>query len=221
MKAIKTIFQFLIIVILLALFNAFISTTEFSKKRIKAIIKIKHPSYQIITLTPEYSDWSSTVCEADDYNNPEFATVVIKNEEEQRTIYLDKNFGIWTITNDEPDYGKNVPDDVYFIEKNCAHVGKRTDIEEEIKSVWIIPDENGEPYQKSGGDDWYYSYHYIENMYKTKNGNIYILNKSSLEWERTDFKYSYMVYYANYQNISKDEAEKLISGYRNSHSSNS
>lgn len=213
MKTIKMIFICLATLILLVVLNSFISTTEFSKKRINAIVKRKYPAYQIITLTPEYTDWSSTVCEADDAHKPECATVVIKNEEEQRTLHFDKSFIIWRITHDEPDYGENVPDEVYFIEEQWAHAGQRIDIDEVIKSVWIIPFENGEPYQKSGGDDWYYSYHYIDNVYKTKNGSIYVLNKKSFEWEQTDLAYSYLDYFGNYKKITKDEAEKILSNY--------
>ena len=215
MKAIKIIFKCLAAVIVLLILNSVISTTEVSRKRITAIIKRKYPSYQIISLEPEYTDWSSTVCEADDHHNPETATVVIKNEEEQRTIHFDKHFGLWRISKNEPDYGKNVPDDVYFVETTSGNAGKNTDIEEYIKEIWIIPYENGELYKKVGEEDWYYSYRCILNMYRTENGSVYVLNKDSLEWETADLAYSYLDYYGNYSKISKDEAENIISTYRN------
>lgn len=215
MKAIKVIFRTMVILIVLVAVYFFVSTTEFSRKRITAVIMRKHPTYEIVTLTPEYSDWSSTVCEADDDHNPEFAKVVIQNDEEQRTICLDKTFGIWVITSDEPDYGKNVPDDVYFVEERWANVGKAIDIEAYVRSVWVVPFENGELYRKYGGDNWYYSYKYIENLYRTINGSVYVLNKESFEWEQSDLAYSYMVQYANYKKISKDEGEGIISKYSN------
>ena len=215
MKAVKVIFKCLAIVIVLLILNSLISTTKVSRKRISAVINRKYPSYQIVTLTPEYTDWSSSVREADDYHKPESATVVIKNKEEQRTIHFYKHFGIWRILKDAPDYGNNVPDDVYFMEASISHIGKKSNIDEEIKGLWIIPNENGELYQKEGGEDWYYSYRLIHQIYKTENGSVYMLNKENFEWEPTDLAYSYLDYYGNYTRISKDEAENIISTYRN------
>ena len=208
---------FICIVLLGVVFLKNISTppTEKSRERIMRIIRKKYPSYQIISLTPEYADWSSTIKTADDEHKATRATAVIKNEEEQRTLRFGLRFRIWRMTRDAPDGGRNVPDDVYFMEDNRAAAGKRIDIEESVRNSWVIPDEKGRAYKKSGsGDNWYYSYHYIKNIYRTQNGSIYVLNKDTFGWELTEKTYSELDYYGNYTKISKHTAEELISTRR-------
>ena len=222
MKAVKDIFGFIfkcikdiftLIVLLAVLFLRNISTpaTEISRLRIKRIIKRKHPEYDIDSLTTYYSDWSSTVRETDKYNKATMAKAVISGNDETRTLHFTLRYRMWHITHDAPDGGRNVPDGEYYMEDSWAAVGKRIDINESVRQAWVIPDKNGEPYHKIGTDEnWYYSYHYIRNIYKTGDGGVYKLNCKTFEWEPTDLAYSYIDYYGNYSKIPEEKAVELI-----------
>ena len=222
MKAIKDIFTsifgvfkniFIFIVLLAVIFLRSISTpaTRISRRRIMRIIRRKFPAYVFESLTTLYSDWSSTIRETDKYNKATLARAVISSSEEKRTLHLKLRYRMWHITHDAPDGGRNVPDGEYYMEDNVAAVGKRIDINESVKHSWVIPDENGELYHKVGTDEnWYYSYHYIRNIYKTGDGGVYMLNCKTFEWERTDLAYSYIDYYGNCTKIPREKAEELI-----------
>ena len=137
------------------------------------IIRRKYPAYDIESLTTLYSDWSSTIRETDKYNKATMAKAIISGNDETRTLHFKLRYRMWHITHDAPDGGRNVPDGEYYMEDNVAAVGKRIDINESVKHSWVIPDENGELYHKVGTDEnWYYSYHYIRNIYKTGDGGV-------------------------------------------------
>ena len=213
-KHVRKIYICIIVLVCLLVLNCFASTLTMTKKRLNAIIKFNYPSYDIISLVPEYTDWFPSVRPADEDHRATSATAVVRNDKEQRTIHFEKVFGIWIRENDKPDYGHNVPDDEYFLEAGSADIGKKSDIDEEIKGLWIIPYEDGTLYKKSYGEDWYYYYRYVKNMYRTGNGNVYVLNKDTFEWEPTDIGYSELDYFGNYERITKDKAEDMIDSYR-------
>ena len=210
MKIIAEIGQVILILTVILLKKIFIAKTEISRKSVTKLIRRKYPAYKTVSLRMQYADWSSTVREANDENRATSAEAIIRNDEEQRTLHFRSRFRIWRITHDTPDSGKNVPDDIYFMEDNWAEAGQKIDIDESIRQSWVIPDENGNLYHRSGGENWYYSYHYIRNMYKTKNGMIYVLKRESFEWELTEKTYSEMDYYGNYTRISAKKAMELI-----------
>ncbi len=170
------------------------------KKRIEKIINNKYPYYEIENLELQYVDWSSTVQTIEPYyrHKATRASVIIKNENEQRSLYLKKELLGWKVSSDYPDYGINVPDDIYFIEVINDVVGRATDMDNFIEekkayNYWLIPQEDGAYYRKSGSDeDWYYIISYYRNIYKTQGGQIYVFNKDNNTWEKSDNTYSSM-----------------------------
>lgn len=206
--------QYIVLLAVVLTKNIFVSKTKTSKKRIIRIIKRKYPAYQIVSLRMQYADWSSTIKEAKDGHRATSAKAVIRNDEEQRTLHFSSSFRIWRTIHDAPDSGKNVPDGVYYMAEHYGAVGKKIDIDEYIKDLWIIPDKNGKSYHKSDGENWYYSIHYITNLYRTENGSVYMLNPETFEWELTEKTYSEIDYYGNYTRISKTEAEQIIRKHR-------
>jgi len=187
------------------------------EKNIRQIIMKKYPTYEIIYVDLSYSDWSSSLRDADEEHKATSATVIIENELEQRTIHLNKYFYRWKISSDEPDYGTNVPEDIYFLEITYNNFGKAVQFDI-TKTDWIFPDEFGNYYHKVGkGDDWYYSYKYCKNIYKTKKGIIYVFNKEKANWEETDISYSTLSFLSNYTKVDKEYAIDFIeknSSYR-------
>ena len=214
----KRIITAIFIIIVLIISFYFIFSIGNDRDKITKIINKKYNSYEIKNISLEYVDWSSTVNDAEeDGHKATQATVVIANEKEQMTIRLNKVFNLWFVVSSEYDYGSNIADDIYFIEeKSSATFNKESDIEEYIKSIdsWIIPNEDGKLYKKySNGDNWYYMYKYCENIYKTKNGYVYVFDKESSEWKKSDEKYSDMQYYGNYKEIDKESAIKILKKY--------
>ena len=198
-----------LLLVILAL-NCLKPKTGTSRKKVTRIIRRKYPSYEITDLIMEYADWSSTICTADEDHRATSAVAVIRSDTEQRTLHLHRSFFRWKLTHDAPDSGPNVPEDAYFMEDNWGAVGQRIDMDAYIRQLWVIPDENGALYHKSGGENWYYACHYIRNLYKTAGGRVYVLNRKSPAWELTDKLYSELDFYGNYTAISKEEAEAFI-----------
>lgn len=204
------------IIVLILIF----SNTSLSKDR-EAVLKIinkKYYSYEVKDLQLEYVDWSSTVRSADENHNATRATAIIENEEEQITLHFKKTFNIWSISSSEPNYGPNIPNEVYFVEEGYTNVGKAVDIDKHIKGRWVIPDENGNLYKKEGdATNWYYSFKECEKIYKTKDGYVYVFNKESSNWEKTTKTYADLCYYGNYEKVTKEYAIEIIekfSSYR-------
>lgn len=186
---------------------------QVERDKICEIINKEYESYEVESLELEYVDWSSTVQTAEEGDRPTEATVIIKNDEEQRELHFDKNLFTWKITSSEPLYGKNVPNGVYYIEVDWHNVGKLVDIEECMKNNWVMP-YDGKMYSKVGDDeDWYYSYKVCENIYKTMDGYVYVFNKEISDWEKSENTYAHMEYYGNYDRIEKDYAAELLKQY--------
>lgn len=194
-------------VILLAAAEIRGAKPEQARKKITARLKRKYPSCQIVSLIPEYTDWSSTVREADDSHRATSASAVIRNGEEQRTILLNKCFCFWRIRHDLPDFGPNVPEGLYFISDQYGTVGKRINITAYIRNMWIIPDETGAPYKITGGD---YFIHYISNIYKTEGGRLLRLNPQTFCWEEAGKPYSELILYGTCTKASRAEIEEII-----------
>ena len=212
----KTIFRIIgsigttALVLLLLALNCLKPKTETSRKKVTRIIRRKYPSYEIIDLLMEYADWSSTICTADEEHRATSAVAVIRSDTEQRTLHLRRSVFRWKLTHDAPDSGPDVPEDAYFMEDDWGAVGKRIDMDAYIRRSWVIPDEDGSLYHKSGGENWYYACHYIRNLYKTAGGRVYVLNRNTFAWELTDKLYSELDFYGNYTKITKEKAEALI-----------
>ena len=213
----KTIKNTIFIIIALMISFYFIFSIGNDRDKITKIINKKYNLYEIKDISLEYIDWSSTVSDAEAKGHKATqATVIIANEEEQMTIRLKKTFNLWFITNANYDYGNNVANDIYFVEETWSNLGKAIDIENHIKlnNLWIIPDKDGNLYTKSGnGDNWYYSYKYYKNIYKTQNGYVYVFDKENSDWKKSDEKYSDMLYYSNYTKIDKEEAVAILKKY--------
>lgn len=204
------------IIVLILIF----SNTSLSKDR-EAVLKIinkKYYSYEVKDLQLEYVGWSSTVSSADENHNATRATAIIENEEEQITLHFKKTFNIWSISSSEPNYGPNIPNEVYFVEEAYNNVGKAVDIDEHIKGRWVIPDENGNLYKKVGdATNWYYSFKECKKIYKTKDGYVYAFNEESSNWEKSTETYADLCYYGNYEKVTKEYAIEIIekfSSYR-------
>lgn len=182
--------------------------------KVTKIINKEYADYEIESLELEYVDWSSTITNAEEGDIPTKATVVIKNDVEERVLHFEKEFFMWKITSSEPISGVNVPNGIYYIEENYCNAGKLVDIEECIKNSWILPNHEGKTYSKVGeGEDWYYSYKVCENIYKTMDGYVYVFNRDIEDWERAEESYADMEYYSNYERIKKDYAMELIEKY--------
>ena len=191
-------------------------TTTLSENR-EALINVineKYNDYEIKDLELSYVDWSSSIREADESHIPTEATAIIENENEQLTIRLEKNyFNNWKIKSANPNYGPNIPNDVYFVKIDGSNIGKSMDIDEYVKNVWAIPDEKGNLYKKVGsGSDWYYSVNVYSEIYKTKDGYVYEFNKKTSDWEKSTKNYDDLCTYG-YKKISKDEAMEIIEKY--------
>lgn len=203
------------------LFNPYMLQGQYSlekdKQNVVQVVKKEYPSYEIDTVYMTYTDFFSTVTEADNSNVATSATVTIENSTERITIHLMKDnhlfFSTWRIESANPDSGPNIPDDVYFIEMNYRNVGKAVNMDEYVKNLWIIPYEDGSLYKKSGTSDWYYSTKVCDNIYKTSGGKVYVFDKQNSDWEESDETYSRLNYYGNYQKISKEEALNIIEKY--------
>lgn len=185
-----------------------------SRRKIERVIKRKYPEYKINDIKMQYTDWSSSVKEAGACRKATLAVAEIANDEEQRTLHFELLFGIWRITHDAPDSGRNVPEDEYFSEVKAQTIDIGSDIDRIIENVWIIPEKNGDLYCKIDGKYQCYSYRYLENMYMTKNENVYELNKKTFQWELSELTYSSLDYLGNYERISKAEAEEFINRFK-------
>ncbi len=208
----------LFVIIILILIPSNTSLSE-DREAITNIVNKKYHSYEVKDLQLEYVDWYSSVRIADEDNSATRATAIIENEEEQITLYFEKNhFNGWRISRSEPNYGPNVPNGVYFVEMNYVSVGQKVDIDEHIKDYWVIPDENGNLYEKTGdATNWNYSFKECKNIYKTKDGYVYVFNKEISDWEESTKTYADLRYYGNYENVTKEYAIEIIekiSSYR-------
>lgn len=216
----KTITISVVILLIIIVSILISSNTSLSKDR-EAVIKIinkKYYSYEVKDLQLEYVDWSSTVRSADGYHNATSATAIIENEEEQITLHFKKTFNIWHISSSYPNYGPNIPNEVYFVNMGYQNIGRAIDIDKYIKGCWVIPDENGNLYTKQGdATDWYYSFKECKNIYKTKDGSVYVFNKEISDWEESTVTYADLCYYGNYESVTKEYAIEIIekfSSYR-------
>lgn len=186
------------------------------QKKIEKIINKQYFAYEIKDIVLEYISFGSYY-EANDNHKATKATVTVENEEEQITVRLEKTsfFKTWKIISSYPNYGLNVPDEIYFVEYEYNYPGKNVDIDEFIKEYWVVPDENGALYTKQPRSDenWYYSVKICKNIYKTKGGFIYVFNKENNNWEKSEITYDELCYFANYTNISKEDAIETIGRY--------
>lgn len=191
------------------------------KEIIRSIINEKYSSYEIVDIKLTYTNFFSTVTEADEEHSATDAVVIIAKNDEQKTIRLGKSSSLfgpgWIIKSDYPDYGSGVPDDVYFVEIEYDSVGKAVDIDKYVNEHWILPDKDGNLYTKSGTRDWYYSLKECKNIYKTKNGQVYSFDKEKSDWTDSSVLYSDLNYYGNYDKVAKEYAISIIeqfSSYR-------
>lgn len=215
----KTLLSLFMIIIIINIFFVIIKIAEPAsvalikdEKTIKKIIDKKYPLHQIKDMELEYIDWFSCVRNADKDNKATMATVIIRNESEQRTINFQKKYFIWTISSNLPDYGPNIPNGLYLVEKEHKVVGNAVDdIDDHMKKYWVIPDDNGNYYSKVGNDEnWYYSFWHCKNIYKTKDGIIYIFNKEKASWEVATQIYSEIY---NYEKVDMKYAMEIIEKY--------
>ena len=218
-KVVKIIIIILIIMVAIRIFMPANISNYIDSKIITTIIKIKYPKYDINSLKLHYVDWSSSVRTIDEhhkYHKATEATAIIINNDEQRTIRFEKFLIIWYISFNKPDYGQNVPDDIYLLETGGHAIGQAVDIEKYISESkeWIVTDENGNKYKKSGNDNsWYYIVNTYKEIYKTKNGKIYIFNKDVSNWELSSKSYSELTYFSNYKIIDKTKAIEILEKY--------
>lgn len=212
-KKLIRIIIFIIIALIIGIYFMFSIGSD--RDKITKIINIKYNLYEIKDIKLEYVDWSSTVRDAEEYGHKATrATAIIENEEEQITIRFEKQFNLWFITNANYDYGKNVDNDIYFVEEAYGNIGSAIEIEEYIKDIWTIPDKDGNMYTKVGDENsWYYSIKYYANIYKTQNGYVFLFDKKISDWKKTNKKYSDMTYYGNYKKINKKEAIEILKKY--------
>lgn len=204
------LFTIIILILVLILISSNTSLSE-EREAIINIINKEYYSYEIKDIQLEYIDFYSTVRSADEYHNATSATAIIENEEEQIILHFKKTFNIWSIKSSYPNYGSNIPNEVYFVNMEYNNIGKAVDIDEYIKGCWVIPDENGNLYTKVGDTtNWYYSFRECKNIYKTKDGYVYVFDKGNSDWERSTVTYADLCYYSNYENVTKEYAIEII-----------
>lgn len=182
------------------------------------IINKEYPSYEIKDLKLEYVDFFGTIEIADREHSAEMATAIIENEKELITLYFRKDyfniFNIWYISSLKTNYASSVPKEVYFIDEQYTIVGKAVDIDEHIKGWWVIPGEDGNLYTKRGNDtNWYYSFKECTNIYKTKDGYVYVFNKKISDWEKATETYDDFCCYGNHKKVTKEYAIEIIEKY--------
>jgi len=210
---------FFIVLFSVALVRFSANSLAESYEAIEGVIKKEYKGYEINGINLSYVDFYSTVTEADENHPATRATAVVKNGEEAITVRFEKVFNLfgspWVIVSSIPEYGPNVQNDVYFIEMDYRSVGKAVDIEEYISADgrWVIPDEDGNLYTKHGEPDWYYSVGLCRNIYKTKDGDVYVFDKDISDWKKADKRYSDLVYLGNYREITKEYALSIIEKY--------
>lgn len=210
------IISLLIIIASILIFPNFLKTSlSQDRESVTNIINKEYSSYEIKDLQLEYVDFYSTIRTADENHSATRATAIIENEEEQITLHFKKNyFNIWSISSSEPNYGSNVSDEVYFVYMYYHSVGKKVDIDEHIKNYWVVPDEDGNLYNKLGSDEnWYYSFKECKEIYKTKDGYVYVFNKEISDWEKSTETYADLCYYGNYEQVTKEYAIEIIEKY--------
>lgn len=215
MKIKTIIISVVILFLIIILLSSPIYSLIVDRKAIVNLINKKYSSYEIKDLQLEYVDWSSTVKSANESHSATRAIAIIENETEQRTLNLKKIFLIiWSISDSEPNYGPNVPNEVYFVDSNIISFDKEVDINEHIKYFWIIPDENGDLYKKYGDTkNWAYYAKLCNNIYKTKDGYVYVFNKDILDWEKSTITYAKLCYCANYEKVTKEYVVEIIENF--------
>lgn len=214
-KRMSLLKKIIIIVIILVLFVPPSVTLIIDKYSIRGYFKSHYPSYKINDIELSYYSWFwSGYYNADDYHKATNAKVIIQNEREQRTVLFKKFLLIWLLDRDVPDYGPDIPDGFYFVEIKSQVIRYGVDIEEHIKDrkYWIVPDKGGNNYTISKSSN-YYSIRYCDNIYKTKDGKVYIFDKEKSNWKVSEKPYSDLVYYGNYQKVKKKYAMEIIEKY--------
>lgn len=216
-KLLLTLFIIIAIISIFLIINKIMESGNVAlikdKETIIKIINKQYPLYEIKDLKLNYIDWSSTVTNADENHKATKAIVIIENENEEITVYLEKRWFKWMILSDQPNYGPTVPNDLYFVEITYQSVGKSVDIDKHIKKYWVIQ-ENKENYRKVGNDEeWYYSFKYCKNIYKTKDGIVYVFNKEESNWKVATETYSDLCHYGNYKKVDMKYAMGIIEKY--------
>ena len=209
------ILLFIVLTVIWLIFFSMQSPIIGGNKSITGVVSKAYPDYEIKNVELFYVDFYSTIRPADDEHKPTEATVTIQKDDEVRTIYLKKEFRSWKIISDSPDSGPNMPNGDYYAEINIINVGQAVNMEEHIKEekYWVIP-RDGKDYEVFGDDnDFYYSVIVCENIYKIMNNSVYEFDKKESKWVKSTRKLSEIQYYANYEKITKKEAQELLKKY--------
>lgn len=196
----------ILVIIIVAAIVVPITFSYIKNSKIEQVVYKQYSGYEIVKTEYYYSDWSSTLREADNDHESTFAYVSVRNEEEKVEIQLHKNaLGIWSIIDAKPAQGS----DGYYAEISYCNVGNRIDIDEQIKNLWIIPDENGEPYSITGGEVWYYSYKECRKIYRIENNTIYLYNRETSKWDVINESFE-DINDCNLQAVTEDFVSKYI-----------
>jgi len=207
----RNIIKFLALIFIIIIFSILISSNTSLKNEQKKIINIinkKYRSYEIIDIELTYTDFFSTIDIADESHPATSATAIIENDKEQLTLKFEKTFNIWHISFSEPNYGPNIPNEVYFIEESFVTAGRLVNIDEHLNGRWVIPDEEGNLYKKTA--DGNYSFKECNTIYKTQDGYVYEFDKAFSQWVKSGVTYADLCYFGNYEQISKEYAIELI-----------
>ena len=192
---------------------------KIDKIMITSKIKKEYKDYKIEDIYLTYTNFFSTVHEADGENFAEDADVTIKNDEEQLTILLEKKFLLWKITKREYDYGPNIPNNEYYMATEEILIHSDDDIEKLLDQYinkykkWIVPYGDGKIYKKYKNGNIYIKN--CKEIYKTYKGKIYEYNKDTKMWEESEIKYSGFKNVVGYEKTTEKIVLDLIKKYSN------
>ncbi|MCR5743309.1 MAG: hypothetical protein K6F92_06255 [Lachnospiraceae bacterium] len=188
-----------------------------NRARVAAIVRRKYRSYRIGEPVLEFVDNTGTVRESKGLLTlPTEAVVVVKNDEERRTLHLEKVWGFWKIVHDEPDYGRGVPEGVYYFRIRGESIYRDVDMDDylsKLKCV-IVPFKDGNMFVDNFKEWGCYSYQYADEILKTSGGRLYELNMKTLEWEKSEMTYSSVEYQGNYVRVSEEDVRRAIDRLR-------
>lgn len=194
--------------------ETYVEANDNAKVAIKKIVNDKYPGYEIESLVLKYNDWSSSVQRLDDFSYKwHYATsadVIVKNDVEERTILLKGQSSNWRITSDYPDSGLNIPDGEYYVHMGGFSESNNPDIDRMLSYYWVVPNKNGELYVQDGKT---VTIQFVEELFKTKDGKVYVFNRDINDWELSTVKYSELNYITYYSKTTAESAKQLLQKY--------
>ncbi len=104
--------------ILISLFEPAKVFNSSAQWTVKTLARIKYPKLEVQDVELRYQLWNTTNKVADDDHKAEYATVIVGNKKEEYTIDFHRSLLLWLITDEGPNYGPKVPNDLYYVDES-------------------------------------------------------------------------------------------------------